>query len=135
MQKTKEFLENRQISIYFGAVILAAITVWLTPATTVLAANINWVLAFMLFVTFLQVPITDLWRAFTQIRFLTALPATNFIVLPFFLMLLVQLLPEVACKHNSQDLQTPLFSAQIICKYPPERTLTANIKFRVEFSF
>ena len=93
LQKTKEYLENRQIGIYFSAVILAAITAWLTPATTVLAANINWALAFMLFATFLQVPITDLWRAFTQIRFLTALLTTNFIVLPFFVMLLIQLLP------------------------------------------
>jgi ACR3 family arsenite efflux pump ArsB len=47
----------------------------------------------MLFVTFMQMPITDLGRAFIQARFLTALLATNFIVLPFFVMLLVQLLP------------------------------------------
>jgi arsenite transporter len=89
----KKFLENQQIGIYFGTVILAIITAWLTPATTILAASINWALAFMLFVTFLQVPITDLGRAFIQVRFLTTLLATNFIVLPFFVVLLVQLLP------------------------------------------
>jgi len=93
LQQTKEHLENRQVGIYFSAVILAIVTAWLTPATTVLAASINWVLAFMLFVTFLQVPITNLGRAFMQVRFLTALLVTNFIVLPFFVMLLVQLLP------------------------------------------
>ena len=93
LQQTKEHLENRQIGIYFSAVLLAIITAWLTPATTVLTASINWALAFMLFVTFLQIPITDLGRAFIQVRFLTALLATNFIVLPFFVMLLVQLLP------------------------------------------
>lgn len=93
LKKTKAFLENQQIGIYFGAVILAITLAWLTPATTALATGINWALAFMLFVTFLQIPITDLGQAFIQIRFLIALLTTNFIVLPFFVMLLVKLLP------------------------------------------
>jgi arsenite transporter len=93
LQKTKVLIENQQIGIYFGAVILAISIALLTPATTALAAGINWALAFMLFVTFLQVPIIDLGQSFTQFRFLTALLITNFIVLPLFVILLIQLLP------------------------------------------
>lgn len=93
LQKAKVFIENQQIGIYFGAVILAITLALLTSATTALAAGINWALAFMLFVTFLQVPIINLGQSFTQFRFLTALLITNFIVLPLFAILLLQLLP------------------------------------------
>lgn len=93
LRKTKAFIENRQIGIYFAAVILAITLALLTPATTALAAGINWALAFMLFVTFLQVPIIDLGQSLIRFRFLTALLITNFMVLPLFVVLLVQLLP------------------------------------------
>jgi arsenite transporter len=93
MQKLREFLENRQIGIYFGTVVLAAVIALLVPGTTVLEVGINWAIAFMLFVTFLQIPLADLGRAFTRVRFLAALLTTNFIVLPLLVAILVQFLP------------------------------------------
>lgn len=93
MQKLREFLERRQISIYFGTVVLAAAIAKLVPGTTVLEASINPALAFMLFVTFLQVPLADIGRAFTRIRFFAALLIANFVMVPLLVAVLVQFLP------------------------------------------
>lgn len=93
MQKRREILESRQISIYFGAVVLAAVTALLVPGTSVLETGIKPALAFMLFVTFLQVPLADLGQAFARVRFLAALLTANFIVVPLLVTILVQFLP------------------------------------------
>lgn len=92
MQKLREFLESRQISIYFGTVVLAAVIAKLVPGTTVLEANVNPALALMLFVTFLQVPLADLGRAFAHVRFFAALLLTNFVIVPLLVAALVQFL-------------------------------------------
>ncbi len=89
----REFLETQQVKVYFGAVVLAAIIALLVPGTTVLESAVNPALALMLFVTFLQVPLVDLGRAFARIRFLAALLVTNFVVVPILVAVLVQLLP------------------------------------------
>ncbi|WP_245450777.1 bile acid:sodium symporter [Borborobacter arsenicus] len=47
----------------------------------------------MLFVTFLQVPLADLGRAFARVRFLAALLVTNFVVVPILVAGLIQFLP------------------------------------------
>jgi len=91
IQKIKELLENRQIIIYFAAVILALIIASLTPNTSVLEASINPALALMLYVTFLQVPLVEMKQAFKQVRFLFALLIANFFIVPVFVMLLVRL--------------------------------------------
>lgn len=94
MTTLRDTLEGRQIGIYFAA-ISAAVVVGLTvPGTTVLEAGINPALAFMLFVTFLQVPLPELGRAFTRVRFLVALLVTNFVVLPVLVWSLIQFLPS-----------------------------------------
>ncbi|MFE8149789.1 arsenic resistance protein [Brenneria goodwinii] len=93
MQKLKAFMEERQTVIYFISVISAVLIALLLPGTEKLDAAINPALALMLFVTFLQVPLTSLKRSFTQIRFLAALLIANFIVIPLFLALLVPYLP------------------------------------------
>lgn len=59
------------------------------PGTTAFEAAVNPALALMLFVTFLQVPMAELKRAFGHVRFLSALLVANFVVVP----LLVQFLP------------------------------------------
>ncbi|PTQ80621.1 MULTISPECIES: arsenic resistance protein [Nitrosomonas] len=92
MQRFKEFLENRQISIYFSTVAIAAVIGMFVPQTTILEVGINPALALMLFVTFLQVPLTNLRQAFTRIRFFTALLLTNFVIIPLFVAVLVQFL-------------------------------------------
>ncbi|MGF6272899.1 ACR3 family arsenite transporter [Massilia sp. UYP11] len=92
MQHIRDKLENTQIGIYFAAVALAALAALALPGTTALEPAVNPALAFMLFVTFLQVPLAELGRAFTHTRFLGALLVTNFVVIP---LLVAGLLPFV----------------------------------------
>lgn len=94
MSQIRETLENRQVVIYFCSIVFAAVVAFLVPGTSVLDVAINPALALMLFVTFLQVPLADLRRAFTRVRFLGALMVTNFLVVPILVALLVQLLPD-----------------------------------------
>ena len=93
MQATREFLEQRQIGVYFGAIAVAAVLAMLVPGTTALEVGINPALAAMLFATFLQVPLADLGRAFTRIRFFVALLTTNFVMVPLLVAVLVRFLP------------------------------------------
>ncbi|HAK92541.1 arsenic resistance protein [Massilia timonae] len=92
MQHIRDKLENKQIGIYFATVALAALAALALPGTTALKPAVNPALAFMLFVTFLQVPLAELGRAFTHTRFLGALLVTNFAVIP---VLVAGLLPFV----------------------------------------
>jgi len=92
MQHIRDKLENHQIGIYFATVALAALAALALPGTTALEPAVNPALALMLFVTFLQVPLAELGRAFTNTRFLGALLVTNFIVIP---LLVAGLLPFV----------------------------------------
>ncbi|WP_278484605.1 arsenic resistance protein [Achromobacter insolitus] len=93
MTHLRDRLERHQVSIYFLAALLAALVAYLVPATTVLEGAINPALALMLFVTFLQVPMADLGRAFTRVRFLAVLLGTNFLAIPLLVTALVQFLP------------------------------------------
>jgi len=94
MQAIRDRLENSQIAIYFAAVALGLFAALMVPATTALEAAINPALAVMLFVTFLQVPLNELGRAFTNTRFLGALLVTNFIVIPLLVACLLPLVPN-----------------------------------------
>lgn len=96
MPKIKEVIENYQISFYFLTIGIAGIIASLLPGTSILEQGINPALAFMLFVTFLQVPFGDLKQAFGQILFLTVLLVTNFIVIPFVVMILMLFVPADA---------------------------------------
>ena len=69
MPDIREALENRQVGIYFVAVAAGAVIAAALPGTTFLEAWINPALAFMLFVTFLQVPLRELRQAFSKWRF------------------------------------------------------------------
>src|SRR5690606_33963800 len=66
----------------------------MVPGMSVLEGAINPALALMLFVTFLQVPVADLGRAFTRVRFLSALLITNFLIVPLLVACLIQFLPD-----------------------------------------
>lgn len=90
---SREFLETRQVLIYFAAVVTAAVLAWLVSGTAALAPAIDPVLAFMLFVTFLQVPLTELRQALTNLRFLGALLTANFLVVPLLVAGLLPWLP------------------------------------------
>lgn len=93
MQNTRDALERHQIPIYFVTVILAAVVALTIPGTAVLEEAINPALAVMLYVTFLQVPVAELKRAFGQVRFLGALLFANFVAIPLLVWGLVQFLP------------------------------------------
>lgn len=93
MQNTRDALERHQIPIYFVTVILAAVLAVTIPGTAVAEGAINPALAVMLYVTFLQVPVAELKRAFGQVRFLGALLVANFVVIPLLVWGLVQFLP------------------------------------------
>ncbi|TKT57434.1 arsenic resistance protein [Agrobacterium sp. LC34] len=93
MSNARDVLETRQIGIYFGAVLFAALIAFVVPGTTALEKAINPALAFMLFITFLQVPVAELGAAFLQMRFLGALLVTNFIAVPALVFALIQFLP------------------------------------------
>lgn len=94
MQNLRDWLESRQIAVYFGAVALGAGAALLIPNTSVLERGINPALALMLYVTFLQVPMAELRAAFVQVRFLAALAVANFVVIPLLVAVLIQFLPD-----------------------------------------
>ncbi|RZL95573.1 MAG: arsenic resistance protein [Variovorax sp.] len=87
-------LETRQVLIYFAAVVLAGILAWQWPASAVMALAIDPLLAFMLFVTFLQVPLTELRRAWSNMRFLGALLLANFVAVPLLVAVLLPWMPQ-----------------------------------------
>jgi ACR3 family arsenite efflux pump ArsB len=94
MGRARDFLEHRQIALYFCAIVAAAITAWLAPRTGRLEAAINPALALMLYVTFLQVPIAQLRHALSNMRFLGALLVANFVVIPVLVAALLQMAPH-----------------------------------------
>ena len=89
----RSILEARQIAIYFAAVVLAGFTAWQWPSSTALAPAIEPLLAIMLFVTFLQVPLTELRRTWANMRFLGALLVANFVAVPALVALLLPWMP------------------------------------------
>ena len=93
MQAIRDRLESSQIVLYFASVAVGLLAAWLLPFATALEAVINPALALMLFVTFLQVPLNELGRAFTNTRFLGALLTTNFIAIPLLVAALLPLAP------------------------------------------
>jgi ACR3 family arsenite transporter len=90
----RDLMETRQVAIYFGAVLLGALAGALIPGAAALEPAINPALAFMLFVTFLQVPLAALGQALRDLRFLAALLAVNFLVVPLLVAALIQFAPD-----------------------------------------
>ncbi|MHA4836037.1 arsenic resistance protein [Sphingopyxis sp. MSC1_008] len=90
----RDLLETRQVAIYFGAVLLGALAGALIPGAKALEPAINPALAFMLFVTFLQVPLAALGQALRDLRFLAALLSVNFLVVPLLVAALIQFAPD-----------------------------------------
>jgi ACR3 family arsenite transporter len=90
----RSVLEIRQVAIYFAAVVLAGLVAWQWPASTAMAPAIDPLLAFMLFVTFLQVPLTELRRAWSNMRFLGALLLANFVAVPLLVAVLLPWMPQ-----------------------------------------
>ena len=92
--RTKDLLENQQIIIYFIAISISILITFFIPNTSYFETAINPALALMLFVTFLQVPISELTSAFKNIKFIFALLFSNFIIIPIIVFGLIQFLPD-----------------------------------------
>lgn len=99
MTNIRDALETNQVPIYFASVTLGVAAALLLTGTEALEAFINPALAFMLFVTFLQVPVGEIGRAFSRFRFLGALLVSNFVFIPFLALALVQFLPPNPMVH------------------------------------
>ncbi len=93
MNSLRDTLEQWQVVIYFVAVVIGALVALIVPGASRLESAITPALALMLFVTFLQVPLADLGKAFVNVRFISALLITNFALLPLLSLALVQFLP------------------------------------------
>lgn len=94
MQQIKDNLEKNQIAIYFSVVMIAIGLVFCLDNTSIFDMFINPVLAFMLFVTFLQVPVTEIKPFWSYKRFMVALLITNFVIIPVGVGLLALFLPS-----------------------------------------
>ncbi|WP_026804191.1 arsenic resistance protein [Aliarcobacter lanthieri] len=92
--KLKDFMENYQIAIYFIIIAIAILISFIVPNTSNFESMINPALALMLFVTFLQVPISELSQAFRKTKFIFALLFSNFIIIPILVFILIQFLPD-----------------------------------------
>lgn len=89
----RDTLERFQIPIYFCAILAAAVLTVLAPVAPASERAIDPALALMLFVTFLQVPLAELMRAFAHLRFLAALLIGNFLLVPLVVAVLFPFLP------------------------------------------
>lgn len=93
LSNVRHYLEHHQVAIYLSTVGAAAAIATLLPPTPALARATNPAVAVMLFVTFLQVPLVDLGRAFMHVRFLCTLLVSNFIFVPLLVAFLTHFLP------------------------------------------
>ncbi|WP_253247527.1 arsenic resistance protein [Stenotrophomonas maltophilia] len=82
VEEIREGLERHQIGIYLAAIVLGALLAFGMGDTTWLESLINPALGVMLFVTFLQVPLSRLRQSLTNVRFMAALLVTNFVAVP-----------------------------------------------------
>jgi ACR3 family arsenite transporter len=89
-----ERMEQRQVAVYLGAMAVGALLGWAaSEAGPGLEHAINPVLGALLFVTFLQVPATELVRSLRDGRFLSATLVVNFAVVPLVVAAMFAFLP------------------------------------------
>ncbi|TWA82912.1 ACR3 family arsenite efflux pump ArsB [Azospirillum brasilense] len=89
---TRADLETHQVPVYFAAVAAGLLSAAVLPGD-LWDAGINPALAALIYVTFLQVPLSDLRQSVTNTRFLSALLLVNFAVVPCVVFGLVSVLP------------------------------------------
>jgi ACR3 family arsenite efflux pump ArsB len=83
MQRAVDWWDERKIPLYVAAIVLGVLLGLVGPQLAPrLADATNPVLALLLFATFLAVRLTELGRAFRDLRFLGTVLTMNFIVVP-----------------------------------------------------
>ena len=92
---TPDRLERNQIWVYAAALMLgAALGLALPGQASARGALIYPVLGVLLYVTFLQVPFRELRRSFAHGRYMAAVLALNFLIVPAVVWLLARLAPQ-----------------------------------------
>ena len=92
---SRDQLERNQVWVYAAALLLGAALGLALPALgAALEVLIYPVLGVLLYVTFLQVPFRELRRSFTHGRYMAAVLALNFLVVPAVVWLLARLAPQ-----------------------------------------
>lgn len=95
VRRAVEFGDRHQIAVYLLALAAGGLVGVLAPQRSpALGPAIEPVLAVLLFATFRQVPFTALAQAFRDGRFLVAVLAVNFLVVPLVVLGLTRLLPD-----------------------------------------
>nr|WP_196797013.1 bile acid:sodium symporter [Edwardsiella ictaluri] len=94
MNAMRDWLERRQITLYFSAILLAVLLACTFPDGARFSTAITPALALMLYATFLQLPFAELRHAFSRPRFLLPLLLTQFLLIPALVALLLPLLPH-----------------------------------------
>ncbi|MFN4236624.1 MAG: arsenic resistance protein [Vogesella sp.] len=88
-------LERQQVWIYLSAILAGLLVGSLWPSTHAVLETLLWpTLALLLFATFVQVPLLHVREAFADRRFVTAVLAGNFVILPLLVWGMVQFLPN-----------------------------------------
>ena len=83
MQRIVDWWDTHQVALYIAAIVLGGALGILAPgAAPTLSAATNPVLAVLLFATFLGVPLIEVGRSFTDVRFLGTVLAINFVFVP-----------------------------------------------------
>ncbi|WP_092686173.1 arsenic resistance protein [Rhodopseudomonas pseudopalustris] len=93
VERVRSWMEANQIAVYFAAIVLGMLAAFSIAGVEKLEWSINPALALMLFVTFLQVPLSDLPKSFLSKRFLLCLLIVNFAIIPLIVAALVMFLP------------------------------------------
>ncbi|MCU4770909.1 arsenic resistance protein [Bacillus toyonensis] len=92
---TREKLEEKQVSLYFIVLIVAAILGFIWPNSGgSLESAISFAIALLMYSMFSQIPFMSLKDAFGNSRFISALLTTNFIVVPIVVWILASFLPD-----------------------------------------
>lgn len=92
---TREKFEEKQVSLYFIVLIVAALFGFIWPNYGErLEFIISFIIALLMYSMFSQIPFMSLKNAFENSRFISALLATNFIVVPIVVWILSRLLPD-----------------------------------------
>lgn len=94
---TRDMLERHQVWFYLVAVVLGLIVGTVAPGSATAFEAALWpVLGLLLYVTFVQVPLSSIAAAFKDFRFLAAALLGNFVILPLLAWALIQFLPSDA---------------------------------------
>jgi len=92
---TRQQLERNQVWFYLGAILIGLATGTAAPALSPLFEAVLWpALGLLLFSTFTQVPLTHLPEAFRDRRFMGAVVAGNFLIVPLVIWALLALGPD-----------------------------------------